>query len=670
MDFGVLIDAFEEVVEIAVSPVTATIDAVTGLIIGQPTSETTTPPPTTPTTPGTTTPPVKPPTTTTTPPTKQPGVVKANSMGQQKFFLSYGRKSDEIFNDEKHSVPPLKAAAAAPKAAATKTTAAAAAPATTTRPKRDAANDELLPPWDDNFIIPPFNPDLQLTDAQGIKILHHLSVFDENNKNIVAENADKYFLENVLLYSDPNNEILELFGLTKPKLHQSRLDICDEPKVTLWYSYYSFYYLPLMVANGNYSVSKKINAALCKEKILDLETNQAYDNTYAHQRMLLFKYAYCEKNQWMIKFQKSAERWLPLFMNSLKSQDNLSNKVTKLNEERTTEQFQAYVVNTKATLDILDPTGAASRNFINQLVGSSLFISLDNKDAIKDNKVTRNIIKDTVERVIEQIQTPGVDLSEDQVTIGKDFINQLGSTAGACKELQQAILATQFESLEGPDINKGYVQYFEDIGKRVMNKLQVPAAKLDKFCTWFGRVFKTCQVAVIIYSIVNWNKLETYNKAFFVADILNIGLDLANAATEKVSEGFKTIGSLIGVALNKLPNGDKVLTIMSKIFTADLAEFITTRFSPILMFVAAIKSIYDAVQDAKVGNIGALVVDTISAGIGIGVALGIMLGCACAGPLCLLAGAVLLTLACIKYVFFTPTNDQIFFDKLYSGLKL
>ncbi|EGG19278.1 hypothetical protein DFA_02065 [Cavenderia fasciculata] len=566
--------------------------------------------------PTTTTPPVKPP-TTTTPPVTLP-------LRDSRFFVGYTKKSNEVFNDELLPVPPLPTPAGGKAAAITVKTVV----------KREAVPD-LLPAWNPDFVVPPFDvnrKDPTITDDEGLKIINSFSVF-EGSKNVVAENANNYFLENMLLYSDPNNELLQLFGLSKPKLSQNRLDICDEPKVTLWYSYYSFYYLPLIVANGNYSVSKKINAKFCKDKLHYLETDVSFDNTYAHQRMLLFKYAFCEKNQWMQKFQKSAGRWLPF-------------KVSKL-QGRSAEQFQAFIVNVKATLDILDPTGETSKHTINSIIGASIFANLDQKNSIKDTPVNREIIKDTIQRLIDRVNDGKVEEGEDldSITIGKDLIATLGGSVGGVRELQKAILATQFESIGGPDISNGYDVYLKAVGARVMNKMQIQASNVNKFAKFLGHMFKVCQVSVIIYSITNWDKLDAYNKTFFSLDILNIALDLASSSTEVVPNAFRKIGAVIGVQLNKLPAADKVLTIMENVFTTDLATFVTTRFSPALMAISAIKSVYDCVQDAKAGNIGALVMDGVSAGIGLGVALAIFGGCACAGPLALLAGGVLLALA-------------------------
>ncbi|EGG21973.1 hypothetical protein DFA_01859 [Cavenderia fasciculata] len=591
---------------------------------------------------------------------------KAPELKDAKFFVKYKKKSDEIFNDEKRPVPPLPGKATGTAKQLPDFVPKSPAVSKIASPKPV----DILPPPNPAFVMPPFNPDRVLTDEEGLNIILHFSVF-EDGKNIVAENANKYFLENVLLYSDPNNEILKLFGITRPVLTQRRLDICDEIHVQKWYSYYSFFYLPLMVANGNYSVSKKINADLCKERIHFLETSTTSNNTYAHQRMLLFKYAFCEKNQWMQKFQKNAQRWLPLYMQELKDEFNLA-KHTKMNTERTTEQFQAFIVNAKAILDIFDPTGETSKNMINIIIGSSIFVTIDQKNSIKDTPTNRQIIKDTIQAIINQVNScQQVDADDiDQITIGKDLIAVMGGSAGAVSNLQKAILATQFESIDGPDLSKGYEQYFKDIGARIMNKMQFNVAeKRDKFFKWLGRAFKTCQIGVIIYSVYNWDKLDTYNKAYFLADIVNIGLDLGSA-TKVVPKAFKTIGQLIGVGLNKVPYKDKVLGILEGAFTTDLAEFVSTRFSPFLIAVSALKSVYDCVQDAQAQNMGALVLDVASAGIGIGVALAIFGGCCCTGPLALFAGAVLLTLASIKYIFFNPSNDEIFFDKLYDGLKL
>ncbi|EGG18940.1 hypothetical protein DFA_02680 [Cavenderia fasciculata] len=623
------------------------------------------------------TPPVKPP-TTTPPPVKPPVItfppkIPPKTVKENRFYVGYSSKSDEVFNDEKRPVPPLPVAK--PPAPGSKAAAAV-------RSKREVEQD-LLPAWDPDYVIPPFDPDRKLTDEEGLKIILHMSVF-EGSKNVVSQNADNYFLENMLHYSDPNNEILELFGLTKPKLNQKRLDICDEPKVTLWYSYYSFYYLPLIVANGNYSVSKKIDNKFCQEKLHNLETNPTFDNTYAHQRMLLFKFAFCEKNQWMQKFQKNAVRWLPLYMAALKDRTNLPKTIYDLNNKRSQEQFQAYIVNAKAVLDIFDPTGETSKNTINTIIGASIFINLDKQNSIKDTKLNRDIIKDTIERIIEKAKS-GVDepdVDQDTLTIYKDILAVTGSTVGSVREIQKAILATQFESIDGPNLDKGYEQYFKDRGARIMNKMQVTASNTNQIAKAFGYIFKVCQISVIIYSIVNWDKLDTYNKTFFALDVINIGLDLASSSTEVVPNAFRSLGSVIGVGLNKLPAADKILTVMENVFTTDLASFVATRFSPGLMAISAIKSVYDCVQDAKVGNIGAMVLDGVSAGIGLGVAMAIFGGCACAGilflsfflsilgPLALLAGGVLLALAGIKYIFFSPSNDQIFYDKLYKDFKL
>ncbi|EGG18939.1 hypothetical protein DFA_02679 [Cavenderia fasciculata] len=575
------------------------------------------------------------------------------TMKENKFYATYFEKSNEVFNDEKRPVPPLPAKATgvvkpvpAPITKGPAASKVAAAEGQDFTPKSPAVSKAavappLLPPPDASFVMPPFDPDRVVSDEEGLKIILHFSVF-EGSKNVVADNANNYFLENVLYYTDPNSKVLDLFGIKRPVLDKSRLDISDDPKVTVWYSFYSFFYLPLIVANGGYSIHQ-------------LETGPAYDNTYAHQRMLLFKYAFCQKNQWMQKFQKNAVRWLPLYMAALKDQFNLA-KHTQTTKERTTEQLQAFIVNAKATLDVLDPTGENSKNMINILMGSSIFVGLDQKNSIKDTPQNRQVIKDTVKSIVEYVKNAGPadpddPDSVDKVVIGKDLIAFLGGTAGAISAIQKAILATQFESVDGPDFSKGFDQYFKDIGARVMNKMQFSVAeKKDKFFKWLGRAFKTCQVGVIIYSIYNWDKLDTYNKLYFMADIVNIGLDLASA-TKTAPKALKQFGNLVGLGLNKIPYGNKVLSVLETAFTTDLAEFVQTRFSPILMAVSAIKSVYDCVQDAQEGNIGAMVIDGASAVIGLGAAVAIFAGCACAGPLALLAGGVLLALAGLLKVY-------------------
>ncbi|EGG25228.1 hypothetical protein DFA_03476 [Cavenderia fasciculata] len=578
-------------------------------------------------------------TATTTPATPEP----KKPLAQHNFFTSYAAKSKEVFDDETVPVTSTE---------------------TGGRTKRDTGTDSLLP--SKKFEFPAFDAATELKDGMGLKMLKNMSIF-EGKVNVVQNNADKYFIENVLHFGDPNNEVLKLFGITKPTIPQLRLDICDETLIGLWYGFYAIFYIPLMISQtAGSTIASKIDVQKCKDNLHTLETNQVYGNTFIHQRMLLYKYAFCEKNPWMMKIQKNPERWLPILTKDLKSEAFITKLISSQNSNKTKEQFHAYLVNLKAILDILDPTAKTSSNMVNTITAAALISKVDDPKSIKDTTLNRAIMTDVIQKLVDASQ----EADQDRVTITKDLIATLGSTANAVTELQKGIFNYQFESIDGPDITKGYHQYLEDIGRRVAKKMQVPADSNDKVFRRIGTVAKACQIGVILYSLSQWDKLDTYNKDMFTADIVNIALDLGSGVL-KISEAFRTVGSSIGDLLVKLPSGDKVTTVMGSIFTTDVATFVGTRFSPALMGVAAIKSVYDAVQDALIGNIGSMVIDGASASLGLATAVAIFGGCACGGPLALAVGATLLALAVIKYTFFSPTNDETYYIPLtyYTSIQ-
>eukprot|EP01133_Synstelium_polycarpum_P002629 gene2629-3024_t len=502
-----------------------------------------------------------------------------------------------------------------------------------------------------------WNSDNHITDAEGIKMLSHMSLFDIDAINVVHQRAQKYFYQNILYYT--NEGLLALFNIKCPELTATRLEMLENYEVKLWYYGFSEAYFALALAESGSSLATYVNVPAVEKSMTELMTKF---NTKA-----LFDYAFVQKNRWMEMFLKDertggARRWAKVYAKYLKTAPYLDDFFAWHHDKTSRVVYHSALQNIKATCDVLDPSTNTSNDIIFYLNYMTVYYYM--ADKFQPTNVNKKVISETLARAFNKAKTPG----SGSEPVVRDFIGAFANLNAALTEFQNAILYVQYESVGRPNIKNGVLPFCEAYGNLIIARLKIKLPNFvftQSFKLFTVMMFRVCHVTMMYYAIVNHDKLDTFQKGYFAAEGVGALIDTAVAVGDKAGTDFINMScqwfKLRLLRYTPAEFAQRVTTGFKWLFTSDASAFILDRFTPVMLTVSAIKAFYDIVQDLREGDIASLAMDGVTFGIAAESVAVFIEGVSWSGPFALGAGVALALVGGIKYFITSKDNP----DKRY-----
>ncbi|GAM19359.1 hypothetical protein SAMD00019534_025340 [Acytostelium subglobosum LB1] len=484
--------------------------------------------------------------------------------------------------------------------------------------------------------------------------------------NIVKANAEKYFLENVLYFTEDN--VLELFEQTKPTLSAKRLAIVNDANEQKWYKDYSNLLFTMKVANGDDDPSRRI----LKDKVeADLQA-MCDSQIYAHQTMLLQTFAFIEKYPKMEDFLEQPARCANIYVNYWSDETNLAAFCTSFQDDRVRDGFDPTasiyrrITSMKIVLDILDPTCVQSTKLINRITHTAMANYYDQN--MTNNQNSNDIINLVIKDLLTKLNK---DPKSEFYALMKHMTSGVGTFPGFIAEMQEATRAVMYQVYdETASWTERVDAYAERIGASIINKLKTKLAAnlIDKSSKiFFSSLLRVCQAAAVTYGFLNKDNLKDGEKLELIGETSGLFLDtvtMFKTGNKLVTSMFARTGIFVGSKLAPL-----VPTVVAKIvpkclsviFTANAAKFMLNRFSPVLLLVASYNLVVDAIEDVKQGNVGALLLDLTALGVTLAAAVALFVGTSWSGPFALVASGLVVVFALMKFLFFTSSPQEQFF---------
>ncbi|EFA80797.1 hypothetical protein PPL_06383 [Heterostelium album PN500] len=488
--------------------------------------------------------------------------------------------------------------------------------------------------------------------------------------NFIQQAAQTVFNGNMLYNADAN--VLTLLGITKPKIDVLQASLFSDAASKTFYQSYAAIYFPYALYNaGDSFATANFNITAIQNSLNTLSQSAIF----AAQTMLCTSYAFKAHYTGMIGYMsatpvKSANQYAKHVTNAT----YLKNFITKHASDNDLSSYFRDITDIKTLLDTLDPTGTASQTAVNGLNGAMFIHYFGDNNSFANTILVQSIQNQHILNVLTSLQalqttaaaaTPPT-TPPGYVTVAMSLINALGGFTGAVTYIQSAIQGLQ-QQIISYKLGAQLSTVLENYGGKLSTILH---PHLDPNFTITVNVkkllvslWRSSQIAVIGYGIANWNNMSTFDKTLMVGTDIAIFADILTSiktVDKVVTHFFSVVGkTLTNNVIKYMPSviAKGVSSAFPTIFTATASEFILARFCPVLVLGSAVLNVIDVVNDAKTGNIGALVLDFGQAVANLATVGILMASFSWSGPVALVLGGVAVILALIKFIAQSMPSD-------------
>ncbi|GAM19360.1 hypothetical protein SAMD00019534_025350 [Acytostelium subglobosum LB1] len=490
--------------------------------------------------------------------------------------------------------------------------------------------------------------------------------------NIVKTNAEKYFLENVLYFTD--DDVLEMFEQTKPTLNAKRLSIVNDANEQKWYKDYSNLLFTMKVANGDDGTSRRI----LKDKVeADLQA-MCDSQIYAHQTMLLQTYAFIERYPKMEDYLDQAAKCATLYVNYWSDETHLASIISSFQSDKANDGLDPSVAvynritDIKIVLDILDPTSVQSTKLINRITHTAMASYYEHN--MTNNQGSTDIINLVIKDLLTKLDK---DTKNQFYELMKHLTTGFGSFPGLITEMQEATRAVMYTvSNESPKLAETAAAYAERLGSSMVAKFKTKLAPNyinTNVKVFFCSVFRVCQAAAVTFGFLNKDHLKDGEKPELIGETTGLLVDMVTmfkSGNKLVTSVFARTAAFVGSRLAPLAPATVAQIVpkcLAVVFTANAAKFMLSRFTPVLLLVASYNLVEDVIEDFKKGQVGALLVDLTALGVNLAAAVALFWGTSWSGPFALVASGVVVVLALIKFIFYSASPQEQFFSSYVNS---
>ncbi|EFA78665.1 oxalate/formate antiporter [Heterostelium album PN500] len=442
-----------------------------------------------------------------------------------------------------------------------------------------------------------------------------------NGFDVVKQKSDEYFLSLINYYLPPLGRAV-IGNQNAPSLEMIQKTNCNSSFKSFFEKYSKLFLLQMLFKEKN---STRYPTPIRGDRVEQEMKAMNRDSLLSTLTMRLYYFALRDTCPGFLPFIYNAQKVIPNVRSYLKTPAMVQRYVStayttnKSSEAKRSPLDSTAFAELKSKLDLLDPTFALSSEIIG-LYNNALLALYASQD-IKQTPVTQKIYEETIQYFIKKTESSKNEFLE---TVKRLKALYQGSVITLSQKLSQAFFSVaQKATIELGNISDKHMytldstRYIFELSKTkgFANNPAFTQLKNDvNFYKFSNGLMLGCQILTIGYGLLNYNKMDVFEKTLFWSGAGLTIVDLVNVVGSSLfnTNIFIFIGQRISsyTVYNKTATVAKMLTNATK-FTGKFFIYISKYVTPVLLVVTIGLAAADCFNAAKQQSWGMLALSTI-----------------------------------------------------------